>query len=68
MQLFIAKINFWDFFPNLFSNLLSIRKNNFCKAFFQFAKINSAKSLETKLFWKFEISTVPPHPSTSLDG
>ena len=37
------KLIFETFLPNLFSSLLPIRKNNFRKAFFQFAKINSAK-------------------------
>ena len=39
----LRKLIFETFLPNLFSNLPPIRKNNFRKALFQFAKINSAK-------------------------
>ena len=39
----LRKLIFETFLPNLFSNLHPIRKNNFHKALFQSAKINSAK-------------------------
>ena len=40
---FLQKLIFETFWPGLFSNLPPIRKNNLCKALFQFSKINSAK-------------------------
>ena len=39
----LRKLIFETFLPNLFSNLPPICKNNFRKALFQFAKLNSAK-------------------------
>ena len=64
MELIIVKINFWDFFPNLFSNLLSIRKNNLRKAFSQFAKIILQNHLKLNYFENLKslpCPRTPPH-------